>query len=93
VAIGEAEIRAGEKTVAASATPEAIVTGAVGALIRAVVIQAKLENTDSVYLGNATTQKLELVPGASIGFDVLNLNKVYLKVDVNGEGINYFGQG
>lgn len=90
---GDGEIRAGEKVVALAATPEAMTTQETGRQIRHVVIQAKKGNTTTCYLGNATTQKLELSPGESIGLVVLNLNKIYVKVGLNGEGVNYFGIG
>ena len=79
---------AGQKTVAAAATPEALAGSTVSI---SVVVQAKSLNTKSLFVGNSTTQQVELLPGASVAFNVTNLNQVFIKVQVNAEGVNYLG--
>jgi hypothetical protein len=79
---------AGEKVVASAATPEALAGSTV---VTSVVIQAKVANTKNVMIGTNTTQKLELAPGASVAFNVGNLNLPFIRVQVNGEGVNYLG--
>ena len=79
---------AGEKLVASAATPEAL---AGSTTVTSVVVQAKPGNTKSLFIGTSGTQKLELLPGASVGFNVTNLNLVFVKVQVNNEGANYLG--
>jgi hypothetical protein len=79
---------AGQKTVALAATPEALAGSTVSV---SVVVQAKPVNTKSVFIGTNTNQFLELLPGQSVGFDVANLNQVFVKVGTNGEGVNYLG--
>ncbi|MEO7986920.1 MAG: hypothetical protein ABI766_10330 [Gemmatimonadales bacterium] len=79
---------AGEKLVASAATPEAL---AGSTTVTSVVVQAKVANTKTVMIGTNTTQKVELPAGASVGFNVTNLNLVFVKVQVNNEGVNYLG--
>jgi hypothetical protein len=79
---------AGEKIVASAATPAAL---AGSTTVTSVVVQAKYTNTKSVMIGTNTTQKVELVSGASVAFNVTNLNLVFVKVQVDGEGVNYLG--
>jgi len=79
---------AGEKVVASAATPEALAGSTVST---SVVVQSKPANTKSLFIGTNTTQKLELLPGATVAFNVTNLNQVFVKVQVNGEGVNYLG--
>jgi hypothetical protein len=79
---------AGQKSVASAGAPEAL---AASTASLSVVVQAKRSNTRSVLLGTSSVQFLELLPGESVGFDVQNLNQVYVKVSVNGEGVNYLG--
>jgi hypothetical protein len=79
---------AGQKTVASTATPEALAASTVSI---SVLVQAKSANTKSVFIGTNTNQFLELLAGQSVAFDVANLNQVFIKVGVNGEGVNYLG--
>jgi hypothetical protein len=81
-------VLAGQKNVAAVATPEQL-AGATAATY--VTVQAKPSNTKSVFLGNNTTQLLELVPGASIATSLTNLNQLFVRVQVAGEGVTYLG--
>lgn len=85
---GAATVLAGEKVVTAAATAEAMAGNVVCV---SVTVQAKSSNTLSVKLGNATGQYIELLPGASIAIGIGNLNLIYVKVSVNGEGVNYLG--
>lgn len=85
---GSAAVLAGEKVVAAAATPEAL---AASTACRSVIVQAKKTNTKSVYLGNAAGQYVEVEAGASVLIPVANLSTVYVKVQQNGEGVNYLG--
>jgi hypothetical protein len=87
--IGSNTELAGEKVVAAAATPEAL---AADVACRRVCIQAKTTNTQSIFVGNAAGQYLELAPGASVERYPSNLNLIYIKVQVNGEGVNYGGE-
>lgn len=81
-------IFADEKVVAETGTPEPLGSGV---LKNGVLIQAKVTNTQSVYIGNATKQPVELTPGEALPFPASNLDKLYVKVAVDGEGVNYLG--
>jgi hypothetical protein len=85
---GRNTLIAGEKTVADLNIPESL---AADVACHSVTVQAKAENTQSVYLGNANGQYFELPAGASISIPVNNLNLVFIKVQVNNEGVNYLG--
>jgi len=81
---------AGDKTVAAAATPEVLV--ATSTLVKnSVIIQAKSTNTGAVYVGDATNQDVELNALDSVVVVCDNLNLIYIKVAVNGEGVNFVG--
>ncbi len=79
---------AGEKSVASAGTPEAL---AGSPTVTSVVVQSKPTNSKSLFIGTNATQKVELLPGASLAFNVTNLNLVFVKVQVNGEAVNYLG--
>lgn len=79
----------GDKTVAAAATPE--VLAASTPVKNSVIVQAKSTNTGAVYVGNATNQHVELNALDSVVVVCDNLNLIYIKVAVNGEGVNYVG--
>lgn len=84
------------KTVALAATPEAIV--ATKTFSSDVVIQAKSTNTQSVFVGPCSgSQDFELLAGTTISISEVthintetdfDLNRICLKVNVNGEGAN-----
>ena len=76
----------GSKTVASSATPEAVGTSQ---RIRAVMIQAKSTNTGDVRVGNSNSQDWRLDANDSVTIAVEDLADVYVDVDVNGEGVNF----
>lgn len=80
---------AGDKDVSAAATPEALAAST--PVLNSVLVQAKTGNTGSVFVGNATEQHVELSPGRSHTLVVDDLAKIYIKVAVNGEGVNYDG--
>lgn len=44
-----------------------------------VLIQADPDNTDDIFLGNATSQSVQLQPGQSIAVQINNVNKLYAK--------------
>jgi len=79
----------GDLDVAASATPEALATSTT--VLNSVLIQAKTGNTGSVFVGNSSTQHVELEAGDMVVVVVDDLAKIYIKVAVNGEGVNYTG--
>ena len=79
----------GVKTVAAIATPEAL--HADQAIKHSVVVQAASTNTQAIFVGNSGSQSLELTAGESTRVYTDNLNKVYIRVLVNGEKANYDG--
>lgn len=58
---------------------------------KSVLVQAKSANTGTVKLGNSSLQYIEMTAGDSISIDIDNLNKVYIDVTVDNEGINYVG--
>lgn len=83
-------VLAGEKTVAQSATPEALASSTT--IVNGVLIQAKPSNTARVSIGNSSVQFVELVRGGDwvvLPFD--DLANIYVSVAVNGEGVNYIG--
>jgi hypothetical protein len=89
VAGANTTLLAGQKSVALVATPEPVT--AIATAVKSVVIQAKSTNTAVCSVGNAAAQYHELYPGDAVSIDIDDLNKIYIKVSVNGEGINYLG--
>ena len=81
-------VLAGEKVVAASATPEALASDTDCSYV---LIQAKSDNTSSVFVGNDTGQEVELPPLGAWAFAIDNLDKIYVRVVTNGDGVNYTG--
>ena len=85
----------GQKVVAAAATPEALV--AVPTPCFAVWIGPPCDasgaalNTQPVFLGDAAGQNLPLVPTslAGVAIPIDDASKIFVKVGVNGEGVNY----
>lgn len=86
--LGNENIIAGEKNIPDNSTPEQISSNT---NCKGVTIQAKKNNTKSVYLGDSDGQYLELSPGESINLMINNLSLVYVSVEVDDEGINYIG--
>jgi hypothetical protein len=79
---------AGEKIVTDHNVPENL---AADTPCRSVIIQAKTTNIQSVFIGNADAQCFELLPGTSVTLPVANLNLVFVRVQADGEGVNYLG--
>ena len=80
---------AGDLDVSAAATPEALASSTT--VLNSVLVQAKTGNTGSVFVGNSTAQKVELEAGDMVVVVVDDLAKIYVKVAVNEEGVNYIG--
>ncbi len=83
-------ILAGQKTVTTGGLPAEALAASTAAT--SVLVQSKRSNTRPVFLGNSTDQHVELAPGASVAIEVANLNEVYVRVEVSGEGVNYLGR-
>lgn len=81
---------AGQKTVAAAGTAEALGTGDVFGLL---YIKPLSTNTGIVYVGDSTvdsTHGLELSPGdPPVLMEATALSEVYLDVATNGEGVSW----
>ena len=87
-------IQGGTKTVATAGTAERIT--ATNTLIRRVWIQALPTNTKAIAIGasnvdvtDASRKGLGLFASQGQWFNVDNLNRIWIDVGVNGEGINY----
>ena len=84
----------GEKTVAVAGTAEALV--AASQRVKSLVIVAKKANTNQVYLGGsdvASTTNDGLDAAESLTIEAvgwLDLANIYLDVDTNGEGIDFY---
>ncbi len=76
----------GATTVTTAGTPVAL--GASTA-IKSVLIQADPSNTGLIYVGNASSQSIELSASDIYTIDIDNLSKVYIDSSVNGEGVAY----
>lgn len=74
----------GTKAVADSGTPEALSSATT---CSGVLIQARSGNTGSVFIGDDTNQRYELTGPTFVGVD--DLEKVYVRVDTNGDGVNF----
>ena len=84
---------AGEKTVTAAGTAEAI---AAANRVKSIVIIAKAGNTGQVYLGGsdiASTTNDGLDAGETLSIEAvgwMDLANIYLDVDSNGEGVDFY---
>ncbi len=84
----------GEKTVATAGTAEALL--GTSQRVKSVVIIAKKGNTNQVYVGGpdvAATTNDGLDAGDSITVEAvgwMDLADIYLDVDTNGEGIDFY---
>lgn len=76
----------GTKAVAAAGVAEALASTTI---VRAVLVQALRTNTGYVYVGNNATQNITLAAGEGETIWIDDLAKIYLDVDVNGEGVAY----
>lgn len=79
-------IAGGTKTVAAAATPEALASTTT---IVGVIIQALETNTDRVRVGPTGSEVHALYPLDSITIMIDDPAKVFVDVDVNGEGVTF----
>jgi len=77
----------GTRTVAAAGTPVPLTAGSTAA--RKVMVQADLNNTGNILVGNATSQSNVLLPGDNLEIEVDDLDELYIDSTVNGEGVNY----
>lgn len=80
----------GQKTVSSAGSAEALASSQ--AIVSGVHIKALVDNTDVVYVGNASVSSsngLELESGDSVFIEIANLATVYVDVAVNGEGVSY----
>lgn len=77
---------AGQKVVSDTGTPEPL---AADTSCTYVLLQAKTSNTSNCFVGNDDDQEVELEPGQAWAFAIDNLNKVYVKVGTNNDGVNY----
>ena len=85
---------AGEKTVATAGTAESLVP--TSQRVKSLVIIAKKGNTNQVYLGGADVASTtndgldaaETITIEAVGW--LDLADIYLDVDTNGEGIDFY---
>lgn len=79
----------GRKTVTSAGTAEAL-SGST--FVKTVCIKPLSTNSNNIYIGNSSvtsTTGYPLPSGESISIDINNLNKIYLDVDTNGEGVSY----
>lgn len=61
-----------------------------------VSVSAKPGNTGNVFIGNVAVAAANgriLAPGTSIDLAIDNVNRLYLDVAVNGEGVSYMALG
>lgn len=85
---------AAEKAVSTAGTAEAI--AAASQRVKSLTVIAKAGNTGQVYLGGADVASATndgLGPGDSLLIPAVNwldLNDVYVDVDTNGEGVDYY---
>jgi hypothetical protein len=81
---------AGSKTIASTATPEAIAGSQ--ALIEGVWIQAAVGNTSTCFVGPSGSELFPLAVGdPPLFIRIDNLNKVYVDVGTNGDIVKYVG--
>lgn len=87
------DLHAGQKTVATSGTPEALV-GSSQALEEGVEVKALSSNSSAAYVqpqGAGAGAGFELASGESVQLAVDDLQKVYIDVDTGGDGVSYVG--
>ena len=83
-----------EKTVTAAGTAEAL--SAATQRVSSLTVVAKTGNTGQVYIGGsdvASTTNDGLAPGDALEISAeswLDLNDVYIDVDTNGEGVDFY---
>jgi len=78
-------ISGGTKNVASAATPEAL---AASTPCRSVFIVPTVGNTGTVHLGSDSVQPM-LIGAGGVRITIANLAQIYVKVSVNGEGVDF----
>ena len=79
----------GQKTVTTAGTAEALASSTA---VKSVVIKALYSNTGKVYVGDSSVGSgngFELEPGDAVGIEIDDLSKIYIDVEVSGEGVSY----
>ena len=79
----------GQKTVTTAGTAEALASSTA---VKSVVKKALYSNTGKVYVGNSSVGSgngFELEPGDAVGIEIDDLSKIYIDVEVSGEGVSY----
>lgn len=79
----------GSNDVAAHATPEALGSSTA---FKTLYVRAKSTNTGNIYIGNASSQTLYLAADEMIAYTNGNIANIYIKSDVDGEGVVYGGE-
>jgi hypothetical protein len=85
------------KTVASSLVPEKMI--ATQTFVKSFIVESLVGNTDYVYIGDATNQTVAIAPGKALTVNgdnmdngtsgKIDLSTVYVKVNVNGEGVAF----
>ena len=88
----------GEKTVTAAGTAEALDISTPIKMVRAITIIAKVANTGQVYVGGADVDSNTndgLDAGETVEFGTYaheyRLADIFIDVDTNGEGVDFYG--
>lgn len=72
-----------------SITVAAALNSGTSLAVTEVIVQADPDNTDSVFIGNATSQSIELLPGAVYAMPISNVNKLYAKAKSGTQTVNW----
>ncbi len=85
------------KVVASNAVPEQL--QASSQFVKSFIIEALPGNTDFIFIGDSTRQTMAIAPGKAITvhgdnmdngtYAKIDLSSIYVKVNVNGEGVAY----
>ena len=82
----------GSKAVTTASTAEPLAATSIG--FREITIQAKLSNTDAIFIGNSavdSTNGIILYSTQSINLTIGgDLNDLYIDSAINGEGVQFF---
>lgn len=85
---GNSTVRDGTGTLAATNVAEQIIVAST--TTGEVTVQNDLDNSNDMFVGNATSQSIQLAPGMSYTLNVDNANKVYVKGTI-GDRFNWGG--
>ena len=88
-------VKAGRKTVTTGGTAETLVASS-DKITQGVIIMALKDNTNNVFVGTSAVDKtsakqMELEPGESTAVSIDDLQKIYIDVTTDGEGVSYIG--